>query len=199
MAENINKPRRQRAILSCNDCRRRKLKCDRLDPCNRCIKGGIADTCAYGSEAHGSVPEDLHDTPPKKRVKTRAGDGRLGSDSDSDAFERNSRRQADTTAQERLEQLERDIAALQKHVPTQNQERKDQIEFLTHSPDLKGVSGASFVMGMLKGRGYGTHFYGASSATSVIAHVSMTAVNHLVVPIYGSSANECSSQIFAPS
>lgn len=28
--------RKQRAILSCNDCRRRKLKCDREFPCNRC-------------------------------------------------------------------------------------------------------------------------------------------------------------------
>lgn len=40
--------RRKRKALSCLDCRRRKLKCDRVFPaCSRCIKGGIADTCTY--------------------------------------------------------------------------------------------------------------------------------------------------------
>lgn len=31
--------RRNRIITSCLECRRRKLKCDRLHPCNHCIKG----------------------------------------------------------------------------------------------------------------------------------------------------------------
>lgn len=31
--------RRNRIITSCLECRRRKLKCDRLHPCNHCVKG----------------------------------------------------------------------------------------------------------------------------------------------------------------
>jgi hypothetical protein len=43
------RPRKQRATLSCFDCRHRKLKCDRQQPCGRCVKGGIAKTCTYGA------------------------------------------------------------------------------------------------------------------------------------------------------
>jgi aminoglycoside phosphotransferase (APT) family kinase protein len=165
------------------------------------MKGGIADTCAYGSEAHDSLSVGLEDAPAKKRVKRRASEGRDPSESASDVVEGDARRQPDQAAQERLEQLERDIAVLQQHASIQVPEPKDQIEFLTRSPDLKGVSGPSPVMGMLKGRSYGTHFYGASSATSVIAHVSVTAVDMLATSIHLnlSTANEPSSLIFAPS
>jgi hypothetical protein len=78
----------------------------------------------------------------------------------------------DTAPADRLEKLERDLALLQQRVPSTVHEVKDQVEFLGSSPDLKGISRSSAVMGMLKGRGYGTHFYGASSAMSIIAQVS---------------------------
>ena len=40
--------RRKRKALSCYDCRRRKLRCDREVPtCGRCSKAGHADTCSY--------------------------------------------------------------------------------------------------------------------------------------------------------
>ncbi|GME24061.1 uncharacterized protein LTHEOB_3385 [Neofusicoccum parvum] len=44
--------KRRRIALSCYDCRRRKLRCDREYPaCGRCRKGGHADTCSYDSRA----------------------------------------------------------------------------------------------------------------------------------------------------
>jgi hypothetical protein len=173
MNTNSTKRRRQRAVLSCNDCRRRKLRCDRLAPCDRCIKGGTADTCAYGSESHDTAPED-HPEPSKKKYRQRQkpsiadpaealeSETNLGRDDDG---------QQDTAPAGRLEKLERDIALLQQRVPTNIHGAKDQVEFLGSSPDLKGISRSSAVMGMLKGRGYGTHFYGASSAMSIIAQV----------------------------
>lgn len=85
---------------------------------------------------------------------------------------RDGNEEQDTAPADRLEKLERDIALLQQRVPSTVHEVKDQVEFLGSSPDLKGISRSSAVMGMLKGRGYGTHFYGASSAMSIIAQVS---------------------------
>lgn len=42
--------KRRRIALSCYDCRRRKLRCDREYPaCGRCRKGGHPDTCSYDS------------------------------------------------------------------------------------------------------------------------------------------------------
>lgn len=40
------KKKRRRPALSCEQCRRRKIRCDRLQPCSHCIKSGIPD-CHY--------------------------------------------------------------------------------------------------------------------------------------------------------
>jgi hypothetical protein len=172
------KSRRQRAILSCNDCRRRKLRCDRLDPCDRCIKSGIAESCAYGTEAHSLASEDIHDRPMKKRrqangaTRSTAAEESHPSESGQDLQAQNDQMQSNTAAGQRLEQLGRDIALLQQRIPRHAQEPKDQVEFLTNSPELKGIIRSSTVTGMLKGRSYATQFYGASSAMSIVAHVS---------------------------
>ncbi|KAK7747877.1 hypothetical protein SLS53_001128 [Cytospora paraplurivora] len=39
--------KRQRVRLSCLECRRRKLSCDRGYPCERCLKSGTPDKCTY--------------------------------------------------------------------------------------------------------------------------------------------------------
>lgn len=41
------KRQRQRLRLSCWECRRRKLSCDRGSPCNRCVKSGTPNRCLY--------------------------------------------------------------------------------------------------------------------------------------------------------
>ena len=38
---------RNRDLLACNECRRRKLKCDRLTPCTTCTKRGDEASCIY--------------------------------------------------------------------------------------------------------------------------------------------------------
>jgi hypothetical protein len=178
MAE-FSKTRRNRAILSCNDCRRRKLKCDRLSPCNRCIKGGIAESCAYGPDAHSVPPEELEDRPSKKPKKTHKATRssslelvHISKDERDGLGRNNAETRPDTAAQTRLEQLERDIAFLQQHIPSQAQESRDQVDFLANSPEMKGIGRSAVGMGMLKGRAFATHFYGPSSAMSIIAHVS---------------------------
>lgn len=62
--------KRRRIALSCVDCRRRKVKCDRNYPqCIRCQKGGYGDKCVYvrhtGNEKRDSIltPEDEQDQP----------------------------------------------------------------------------------------------------------------------------------------
>jgi hypothetical protein len=45
--------KRRRQILSCVACHRQKVKCDRELPCRRCIAGGRAKECHYGSQASG--------------------------------------------------------------------------------------------------------------------------------------------------
>ncbi|KAI6350714.1 hypothetical protein MCOR25_010449 [Pyricularia grisea] len=41
--------KRRRPALACDECRRRKVKCDRAVPCTNCIRHQCADVCSYHS------------------------------------------------------------------------------------------------------------------------------------------------------
>ncbi|KAI2466310.1 fungal-specific transcription factor domain-containing protein [Annulohypoxylon bovei var. microspora] len=43
--------RRDKPQLSCNLCRKRKLKCDREHPCNTCTRRGLGSSCTYASNS----------------------------------------------------------------------------------------------------------------------------------------------------
>ncbi|GAA5914226.1 hypothetical protein JCM6882_004755 [Rhodosporidiobolus microsporus] len=46
-----------RLVLSCGECKRRKVKCDRKIPCSACIRRGQPEACAW--DPHGSIiPEN---------------------------------------------------------------------------------------------------------------------------------------------
>jgi hypothetical protein len=54
MTVNVTSPprKRRRPPQSCEECRRRKVKCDRAEPCNRCIL--FHKHCRYGNAASNS-------------------------------------------------------------------------------------------------------------------------------------------------
>lgn len=56
--------KRQRVRLSCLECRRRKLSCDRGFPCERCIKSGTPERCSYESRS-GEVVNASAGIPPQ--------------------------------------------------------------------------------------------------------------------------------------
>ncbi|KAJ4389394.1 hypothetical protein N0V93_006862 [Gnomoniopsis smithogilvyi] len=43
--------RREKPQLSCNSCRKRKVRCDRLQPCNTCASRGLGQSCVYSIKA----------------------------------------------------------------------------------------------------------------------------------------------------
>ena len=51
--------KRQRVRLSCLECRRRKLSCDREFPCSRCIQSGTGDRCEYETRPGLAPPNKL--------------------------------------------------------------------------------------------------------------------------------------------
>ena len=62
--------KRRRKALSCYDCRRRKLKCDRTFPaCSRCVKAGLARACTYAFDDAenaaqlSNAADDQHEDP----------------------------------------------------------------------------------------------------------------------------------------
>ncbi|KAE8153593.1 fungal-specific transcription factor domain-containing protein [Aspergillus avenaceus] len=49
--------KRRRPAHSCTECRRRKVRCDRAQPCNQCTKQDVAFACKYDEQRH-RVPEN---------------------------------------------------------------------------------------------------------------------------------------------
>lgn len=43
----VRAQRRNRRVFVCIPCHRRKLKCDKGQPCSRCVQCGAADECVY--------------------------------------------------------------------------------------------------------------------------------------------------------
>ncbi|ODV65411.1 hypothetical protein HYPBUDRAFT_7602 [Hyphopichia burtonii NRRL Y-1933] len=46
------KHRRRRAVLSCHTCRRKKIRCNRELPCDRCLSLGLEGQCKYDSSTN---------------------------------------------------------------------------------------------------------------------------------------------------
>ncbi|KAF9249023.1 transcriptional regulator family: Fungal Specific TF [Penicillium roqueforti] len=67
--------RRSKPQLSCNLCRRRKLRCDRNQPCLTCTARGLALSCAYpNNQAPQSPrPHGAHRARPQATVQDRLG------------------------------------------------------------------------------------------------------------------------------
>lgn len=45
------KKRRKRITLVCNTCRKRKIKCDKQNPCSQCVKSGLGHQCEFAPVA----------------------------------------------------------------------------------------------------------------------------------------------------
>lgn len=62
--------KRRRKVLSCYDCRRRKLQCDRVLPaCGRCTKAGQASNCLYLEDATDAPIRDSDRVAPQVHGK----------------------------------------------------------------------------------------------------------------------------------
>jgi hypothetical protein len=174
MEATSHKQRRQRAVLSCNDCRRRKLKCDRLSPCNRCIKGGITHSCTYTSDAHTILPDEVSGRLVKRPRREQSKTYFSVEQQDVSASPSNPATQTGATGRPTLP--EQQDTRVQTLVSNDALGLQDQVEFLASSPDLKGVKYSTSAMGMLTGHGFGTHYYGPSSQMSIVAHVRAASV-----------------------
>lgn len=53
--------KRPRPTLSCLECRRKKLRCDRLLPCRQCQKAGNTARCTYTKSQGSQPPAQLSD------------------------------------------------------------------------------------------------------------------------------------------
>ena len=178
-------PKRRRIAFSCGDCRRRKLRCDRVFPsCSRCQRGGHPQSCTYNSEAVESAlthfPEERNRT---RDLSTANGFGAprvihrpssvarsFGAD---EGAEKRPRSQPEDTAarlyaqEERIRQLEYRIIGLEKATHDDKSPERIRTELRPYS-DPKAAVDKDMIF---RGKDFKTQFYGASHHTSYLSHV----------------------------
>ncbi|KAI2790378.1 hypothetical protein POX_d05889 [Penicillium oxalicum] len=121
--------RRRRPPLSCSECRRRKLKCDRSLPCGQCIRSKTAESCTFVGSQPGDLlktsrrisPSNARHQRPHGQVDQQTGagsmfvfDSRLNAKSTPDRVSKNSQKEDLHELRQRLRSLER---AMAKSVP----------------------------------------------------------------------------------
>lgn len=65
--------KRPRPVVSCLNCRRKKLKCDRRLPCETCVKSGRSEDCAYAAGQEPLPNGDGEPSDASKRQRPEAG------------------------------------------------------------------------------------------------------------------------------
>lgn len=67
------KNKRARPTISCLECRRKKLKCDRVQPCMQCTKSGRQSLCEYATGPphlrHPPSADSAHEERARKKTK----------------------------------------------------------------------------------------------------------------------------------
>ncbi len=178
--------KRRRIAFSCLDCRRRKLKCDRIFPsCSRCQKGGHPESCTYDSEAVESAiaqspgernrigdfaTANAHGAPrtaPRLPSVARS----FAADEGEEAYPRP--HPEDTTARlyaqdERIRQLEYRIIGLERATHGARSPELTQADLKTRSNPRAAVDKETMIF---RGKHFKTQFYGASHHTSYLSHV----------------------------
>ncbi|KAF2854352.1 hypothetical protein T440DRAFT_273668 [Plenodomus tracheiphilus IPT5] len=173
MTDTATRQRRQRAVLSCNDCRRRKLACDRGLPCSRCIKGNIADKCAYSSTEAIEISANIAPNSTIKRQLSESTQADLGADNGSTPRKRvgpSEMMRSDISPQDHLNSLQRQVDRLEKALDDQSFSHSRRIS--NHFDRFKDQQAEQPKQqaGLLKGRHYATFFYGPSSSMADLAH-----------------------------
>ena len=177
--------RKPRRVLSCNDCRRRKLKCNRELPCNRCINGGVSHNCVYGWNG-SSLPlgaslihspdelqqPELHVSQPSEIGVPQS----VAPSTDNTVYSKTSP-VAEGPRDERVEQLEQRVASLEAHLLSLVAKSEGQSQ--SHKPQEPNPSGQHenyTLVGLFKGCKYRTFFYGPTSPLTLVVHVRLLEV-----------------------
>jgi len=126
--------KRQRVRLSCLECRRRKLSCDREFPCSRCLQSGVGDRCEYETRPGLAPPNKLGLaqtalSPLDARLSLPIGGGVVAESSS--LFRRDSPREAD-----RIRRLELEVAQL-KSILSKRAPSLDGSTVNDHSPPIQ--------------------------------------------------------------
>ncbi|KAI5462170.1 hypothetical protein BGZ63DRAFT_403434 [Mariannaea sp. PMI_226] len=179
--------KRQRVRLSCLECRRRKLSCDRGFPCERCIKSGTPDRCSYESRTGEVVNASSGVPPPFAQLDSR----RFGMDPSTGLSPRDP--EFARQDHDRIRRLELEIAQLKNQLrpglnldgstvagtttsPTTQNDNPNvpdpSVREVHESIEATNMSGEKGELRFFRGRGFRTRYFGPHNAS--MAFVELT-------------------------
>lgn len=160
--------KRKRKVLSCTDCRRRKVQCDRGNPaCGRCAKAGKTESCTYEEESlpfssgHSNGHQTNHVTS-SSRPSTQ-GSVTISREVWDDLFNRilQQERTIEQLSAERSSSIARRAPSYTTTPHFEDHEVPESIENTVHEESI-----------LFRGKGFKTLYYGTSDARSSMALVS---------------------------
>lgn len=182
--ESSAETRRRRKVLSCYDCRRRKLRCDRLYPaCSRCQKAGKAKSCSYDEQSLPAIQTGQGaPSSPKNSRGTSHGPWEWSSSSS-------------TARAKHITRMAAKPSTLEAHQTSGTWQLLGGIRAAV-TEENKGSPGSSHESiqaetVIFRGENFKTQYYGGSNPTSIVAHVRFVTF-HLDTELMIS----CSSQNF---
>lgn len=163
--------KRRRIALSCSDCRKRKLKCDKEYPiCSRCREGRHPERCTYDPNA---VEEIISKPAPINGHVSSKEDAVFSISSTAPATRRpgNGSNKAPGSVDAHIEQLEARIAGLERIINlTSDVGTQSRKNVLRPKHSANKISGHEFLE--FRGKGCGTHFLGATHPECYLSQVS---------------------------
>ena len=167
--------KRRRIALACLDCRRRKLKCDRIYPaCSRCQKAGHPDTCTYDPNAIDSLNERPYMDFARGNRDSESHSNALRRHPDPNYFGNHQPLDTDygliTGMQSHIDQLESRIIGLERAVNLDQQRAEPPNPKTQYGSPKSRREDKEFMT--FRGKNYKTAFYGATHDTSTFNHVS---------------------------
>lgn len=187
--------RRRRPPLSCTECRRRKLKCDRSLPCGQCIRSKTADSCVFVGPQPVPHSESSHRmSPPLSRARLPNGqddqsgsgglfvfDAKLGPKSTSSRVSKSSQKSSNASELEelrnRLRMLENSMGK-SSVLQTPENSISDVYSDMTPSQNSSDAAGVDDRVRFLpdssfRGKKGKTRYFGRSHYTTTVSFVSI--------------------------
>jgi len=162
--------KRRRKVLSCYDCRRRKLQCDRNMPaCGRCTKAGQAASCLYLDEAsdgprpdpEGHGPFDGHISRPIQQTAAPVGDALSRLEYQDRRIRQLEAALAQTGYTQALDSVQRLKASKLPLTPESVVAAAEQIGATINDRETM----------LLRGKSFRTQFHGTTHPAALIAHI----------------------------
>lgn len=169
--------KRKRKTYSCVDCRRRKLKCDREQPCARCIKEGHAQTCVFNADNsmdwHTSEMEEPDPVFRRYVAQSSRRTSILQTEEPVDRSAATNGSETFSALKQKIEYLESRIATLESLQKTPTVTLPDRVTSRRKSQDDTRLEDEPHYF---RGKGFKTYFLGPTNPSSMLKFVWLSAL-----------------------